>query len=49
MYFVCKLNTLLKVGSHYDLRVLYMSVKGFQKKFFEKGRGGVNSQVFGIF
>ena len=45
MYSVCRpLYTLIKVVSYYDLRVLSMSVMGFQKKKFGWGWvGGVRS------
>ena len=34
VYFVC-IHTLLKVVSYYDLSVLSMSVKGFQRESFD--------------
>ena len=47
MYSVCIYCTLLKVVSHYDLSVLFMSVMGFKKHLHRWCVGGVRSiQVF---
>ena len=47
VFFCIYTCTLLKVVSHYDLSVLSMSVKGFQKSVDRECVGGVSSIHFG--
>ena len=48
-YFVFRPIYVIKVVSHYDLRVLSMSVKGFHKNDLDSGVGSALSIFLGIF